>query len=63
MPATTLADVHTLVPYPALSSHRALSLEERRRIGVGDGLVHLSVGIEAEENIINDLDQALAELD
>ena len=63
VPATTLGDVHTLVLYPALSSHCALSLEERRRIGIGDGPVRLSVGIEAEEDIINDLDQALAGLD
>jgi cystathionine beta-lyase/cystathionine gamma-synthase len=63
VPATTLGDVHTLVLYPAHSSHRALSSEERNRIGIGDGLVRLSVGIEAVEDIINDLDQALAGLD
>ena len=63
VPATTLGDVHTLVLYPAHSSHRALSPEERNRIGIGDGLVRLSVGIEAVEDIINDLDQALTALD
>jgi cystathionine beta-lyase/cystathionine gamma-synthase len=63
VPATTLGDVHTLVLYPAHSSHRALSPEERSRIGIDDGLVRLSVGIEAVEDIINDLDQALAALD
>ncbi len=59
IPATTLGDVYTLVLYPAHSSHRALSSEERSRIGIGDGLVRLSVGIEAVEDIIDDLEQAL----
>lgn len=59
-PATTLGDVYSLVLYPAMSSHRALSPEERRRIGIGDGLVRLSVGIEDPLDIIADLAQALA---
>jgi len=58
-PATTLGDVYTLVLYPAHSSHRALTPEERARVGIGDGLVRLSVGIEALEDIIEDLEQAL----
>ena len=59
LPATTLGDVCTLALYPAHSSHRALSAEERARIGISDGLVRLSVGIEAVEDIIGDLAQAL----
>ena len=59
LPATTLGDVCSLVLYPAHSSHRALSVEERARIGIGDGLVRLSVGIEAVEDIVGDLGQAL----
>lgn len=59
-PATTLGDVYSLVLYPAMSSHRALAPEVRRRIGIGDGLVRLSVGIEDPEDIIADLAQALA---
>lgn len=59
-PATTLGDVWTLVLYPAISSHRALSEEKRAEIGIGDGLVRLSVGIEDAADIIADLDQALA---
>lgn len=58
-PATTLGDVYTLALYPAMSSHRALDPETRRRIGIGDGLVRLSVGIEDAEDIISDLEQAL----
>ncbi|MCX6031058.1 MAG: aminotransferase class I/II-fold pyridoxal phosphate-dependent enzyme [Chloroflexi bacterium] len=60
LPATTLGDVYSLVLYPAMSSHRALPPEERQRIGIGDGLVRLSVGIEDPEDIIGDLEQALA---
>lgn len=58
-PATTLGDVYTLVLYPAHSSHRALTPDERARVGIGEGLVRVSVGIEAVEDIIDDLGQAL----
>ncbi|MGI8403176.1 MAG: trans-sulfuration enzyme family protein [Thermomicrobiales bacterium] len=57
--ATTLGDVYSLALYPAISSHRGLSKEEREKIGIKDNLVRLSVGIEAIEDIIFDLDQAL----
>jgi len=59
LPATTLGDVYSLVLYPAMSSHRGLDPEERRRIGIGDGLVRLSIGIEDPAEIIADLEQAL----
>ncbi len=59
LPATTLGDVYSLTLYPAHSSHRALSPEERAAIGIGEGLVRLSVGIEDVGDIIADLDQAL----
>jgi cystathionine beta-lyase/cystathionine gamma-synthase len=58
--ATTLGDVYSLALYPAISSHRGLSSEERVAIGINDNLVRLSVGIEAIEDIIVDLDQALS---
>ncbi len=59
VPATTLGDVYSLVLSPASSSHRALTPEQRAEIGISDGLVRLSVGIEDVEDIIEDLDQAL----
>ena len=62
LPATTLGDVYSLTLYPAHSSHRALSPEERAAIGIGEGLVRLSVGIEDVEDIIADLDQALEQI-
>jgi cystathionine gamma-synthase/methionine-gamma-lyase len=63
LPATTLGDVYTLVLYPAHSSHRALSPEERARVGIGEGLVRMSVGIETVEDILEDLEQALDALE
>jgi cystathionine beta-lyase/cystathionine gamma-synthase len=60
LPATTLGDVYSLTLYPAHTSHRMLSPEARAAIGIGEGLVRLSVGIEAAEDIIADLAQALA---
>ncbi|HWK79560.1 MAG TPA: PLP-dependent transferase, partial [Thermomicrobiales bacterium] len=57
--ATTLGDVYTLSLYPAISSHRGYTPEERHAIGIGDGLVRLSVGIEGADDIIADLDVAL----
>ncbi len=58
--ATSLGDVYSLVVHPATSSHRSLSREERYRLGITDGVVRMSVGIEDANDIIADLDQALA---
>jgi cystathionine beta-lyase/cystathionine gamma-synthase len=60
LPATTLGDIYTLVLHPATSSHRSLSAEARARVGIGDGLLRLSAGIEDAADIIADLEQALA---
>lgn len=58
--ATSLGDVHTMVLYPAMSSHRDISPAQRRRLGIGDNLVRLSIGIEDHEDVIADLDEALS---
>ena len=57
--ATSLGDVHSMMLYPVMSSHREISPKHRERMGIRDNLVRLSVGIEAVEDIIADLDQAL----
>jgi cystathionine gamma-synthase/methionine-gamma-lyase len=57
--ATSLGDVHTMMLYPAMSSHREISPKHRERMGIRDNLVRLSVGIEAAEDIVADLAQAL----
>lgn len=59
LPATTLGDIYTLVLHPATSSHRSLSPADRAKIGIGEGLVRLSAGIEEVDDIIADLEQAL----
>ena len=59
LPATTLGDIYTLVLHPASTSHRSLSPEARAQIGISDGLIRLSAGIEEVEDIIADLEQAL----
>ena len=56
---TSLGDVHSLLLYPLIASHRDLSPKQRQRMGIHDNLVRLSVGIEAPEDICADLDQAL----
>ncbi len=61
--ATSLGDVHTMMLYPAMSSHREVSPKQRERMGIGDGLVRLSVGIEAADDVIADLEQALSAVD
>jgi cystathionine gamma-synthase/methionine-gamma-lyase len=59
LPATTLGDVYTELSYPPMSSHRNLTAAERQQIGISDGCIRLSVGIEDVGDIIRDLEQAL----
>jgi cystathionine gamma-synthase/methionine-gamma-lyase len=58
--ATSLGDVHSMVLYPVISSHRETKPELRERLGIAENLVRLSVGIEAADDITADLAQALA---
>ena len=58
--ATHVADAHTCVLHPANSTHRQLSDEELVAAGVGPDLIRLSVGIEHIDDILADLEQALA---
>ena len=60
VPGTSLGDVETLVLYPAQSSHRTLTREERELSGIGEGLIRVSVGLESATDIIRDFDQAFA---
>jgi cystathionine beta-lyase/cystathionine gamma-synthase len=62
LPATTLGDIFTLVLHPATSSHRSLSEDERARVGIGEGLLRLSAGIEDPLDLQADLEQALQAL-
>jgi len=57
--APSLGGVETLITRPATTSHSGMSPEDRRNLGISEGLIRLSVGIEATEDIIEDFDQAL----
>jgi cystathionine beta-lyase/cystathionine gamma-synthase len=57
--AESLGGVETLISLPALMTHASMPQDVRERVGITDGLVRLSVGIEDVEDIIGDLDQAL----
>jgi cystathionine beta-lyase/cystathionine gamma-synthase len=59
VPGTSLGDVHSLVLYPVIASHRDVSPKMRERMGIRDNLLRISCGIESVEDIISDLDQAL----
>jgi len=58
--AESLGGVESLIELPALMTHASLPAERRAEIGIDDGLIRLSVGIEEHEDLIADLDQALA---
>jgi cystathionine beta-lyase/cystathionine gamma-synthase len=57
--APSLGGVDSLLTRPATTSHKGLTAEERRRLGLSDGLIRMSVGIEASEDLIDDLGRAL----
>ena len=59
--AESLGGVESLIGHPASMTHASVPLEMRRRMGLTDSLVRLSVGIEDVEDLIADLDQALAD--
>jgi cystathionine gamma-lyase/cystathionine beta-lyase/cystathionine gamma-lyase/homocysteine desulfhydrase len=55
----SLGGVETLISHPATMTHAALGEKGRKAIGITDGLVRISVGIEDKEDLLEDLDQAL----
>jgi cystathionine beta-lyase/cystathionine gamma-synthase len=57
--APSLGGVESLITRPATTSHSGMAPEDRRRLGIADGLIRLSVGIESKEDLIADLEQAL----
>jgi cystathionine beta-lyase/cystathionine gamma-synthase len=60
--AESLGGVETLISHPATMTHASVPAETRQRIGITDGLIRISVGIEDVEDLINDLDQALCRI-
>jgi cystathionine beta-lyase/cystathionine gamma-synthase len=56
----SLGGVETLITHPATMTHASVPPEDRARLGITDGLVRISVGIEDEEDLVGDLDHALS---
>jgi cystathionine beta-lyase/cystathionine gamma-synthase len=60
--AESLGGVETLISHPATMTHASVPPEDRQRLGITDGLVRISVGIEDVEDLIADLDHSLAQI-
>jgi cystathionine beta-lyase/cystathionine gamma-synthase len=58
-PAVSLGGIESTICAPAVTSHAKISPEERKRIGISDSLLRLSVGIEQADDLIEDLEQAM----
>lgn len=59
--SNNLGDTKSLVTHPATTTHRAMGPEGRAAIGLGDGVVRISVGLEGTDDLIADIDQALSQ--
>lgn len=57
--AESLGAVESLISMPALMTHASIPAERRAELGITDGLIRISVGLEDVEDLIEDLDQAL----
>ena len=57
--AESLGGVESLIEHPALMTHASLPKDRREAIGISDGLVRLSVGLESLDDLIEDIEQAL----
>lgn len=58
--SNNLGDSKSLITHPATTTHQRLKPEERADLGIGDGLLRLSVGLEDADDLIEDLEQALS---
>jgi O-succinylhomoserine sulfhydrylase len=58
--SNNLGDSKTLITHPATTTHHRMGPEGRARVGITDGLVRISVGLEDVDDLLQDLDQALA---
>jgi cystathionine beta-lyase len=63
LPAVSLGGVETILSWPCRMSHASMPPEERRRRGIGDGLLRLSVGLEDPADLERDFERALEESD
>jgi O-succinylhomoserine sulfhydrylase len=61
--SNNLGDAKSLITHPATTTHQKLTPEERAAFGIGEGLLRLSIGLEDPDDLVEDLDAALAVLD
>jgi cystathionine beta-lyase/cystathionine gamma-synthase len=59
--APSLGGVESLITRPATTSHSGMSPEDRRRAGIADGLIRLSIGLESADDLIEDIEAAMAD--
>jgi O-succinylhomoserine sulfhydrylase len=57
--SNNLGDAKSLVTHPATTTHQRLTAEQREALGIGDGLVRISVGLEEPADLLADISQAL----
>jgi cystathionine beta-lyase/cystathionine gamma-synthase len=57
--AESLGGVESLVELPAIMTHASIPKEERKKAGLDDGLIRLSVGVEDPDDLLRDMDRAL----
>ena len=57
--AESLGGVESLIEHPAIMTHASIPPDRRRALGIGDGFIRLSVGIEHADDLIADLEQAM----
>jgi cystathionine gamma-lyase len=60
--AESLGGVESLIEHPAIMTHASIPREQREAIGITDGLIRLSIGIESADDLISDLEQALGKI-
>ena len=60
--SNNLGDTKSLATHPATTTHMRIGAEERAKLGITDGIVRLSVGLEDVQDLIEDLEQALAQI-
>jgi O-succinylhomoserine sulfhydrylase len=58
--SNNLGDAKTMITHPASTTHQRIPADERERLGIGEGLIRLSLGLEDVRDIVDDLDRALA---
>ncbi|MEO8934500.1 MAG: aminotransferase class I/II-fold pyridoxal phosphate-dependent enzyme [Xanthomarina sp.] len=61
-PSMSLAGVESTMLLPAITSHSLLSSQERSKLGISDGLIRFSIGIESKKDLIEDIEQALSSI-